>query len=53
MSSKVIMLSEVERRQHYIDQTREGSLKQLVITCLDDDPGERPPISVVSERITG
>ena len=45
--------TKVERRQHYIDQISEGSLKQLVITCLDDDPYERPPISVVSERITG
>ena len=48
-----VALSEVERRQHYIDQISEGSLKQLVITCLDDDQDRRPPISVVSERITG
>ena len=48
-----VALSEVERRQHYIDQISEGSLKQLVITCLDDDQERRPPISVVSERITG
>ena len=45
-------LSEVERRQHYIDQIREGSLKQLVITCLDNDQERRPPISLVSERIS-
>ena len=44
-------VSEVERRQHYINQISEGSLKQLVITCLDNNPDERPPISVVSERI--
>ena len=47
-----IPLSAVERRQHYIDQISEGSLKQLVITCLDDDQERRPPISVVSVRIT-
>ena len=55
-SDKVIMesvpLSEVERRQRYIDQISEESLKQLVITCLDNDQDRRPPISVVSERIT-
>ena len=44
-------LSEVERRSHYIDQISEASLKQLVITCLDNDPGKRPSISLVSERI--
>ena len=47
-----LVRTEVERRQHYIDQISEGSLKQLVITCLDDDQERRPPISVVSERIT-
>ena len=45
-------LSEVERRQRYIDQISEGSLKQLVITCLDNHSERRPPISLVSERIT-
>ena len=29
-------VSEVERRRHYIDQISEGSLKQLLITCLDN-----------------
>ena len=51
-TKKVIILSEVERRKHYIDQISEGSLKQLVITCLDDDQERRPPISLVNERIT-
>ena len=45
-------LSAVQRCQRYIDQISEGTLKQLVITCLDDDQERRPPISVVSERIT-
>ncbi|XP_065884645.1 uncharacterized protein [Dysidea avara] len=45
-------LSEVERRQHFIDQISDESLKQLVISCLDDDPERRPPISQVCGRIT-
>ena len=49
---KKVIVSEVERRKHYIDQISEGSLKQLVITCLDDNQERRPPISLVSERIT-
>ena len=49
---RFIMLSEVERRKHYIDQIIAGSLKQLVITCLDDDQERRPLISLVNERIT-
>ena len=52
VTNTLVLLSEVERRQHYIDQISEGSLKQLVITCLDNDQERRPPISVVSERIT-
>ena len=52
ITNKPVALSEVERRQRYIDQIREGSLKQLVITCLNNDPKRRPPISLVSERIT-
>ena len=52
VTRKIVALSEAERRQRYIDQISEGSLKQLVITCLDDDPERRPPISLVSERIT-
>ena len=51
-TGKEVVLSEVERRQRYIDQISEGSLRQLVITCLDNDQERRPPISVVSERIT-
>ena len=41
----------LERRKDYIDQINEASLKQLVIACLDDNSGKRPPISLVSERI--
>ena len=51
-SRKTIIVSEVERRKHYIDQISEGSLKQLVIKCLNNDPARRPLISVVNDRIT-
>ena len=51
-TKKGMILTEVERRKHYIDHINEGSLKQLVITCLDNDQERRPPISMVSERIT-
>ena len=52
VTSFLEVLTEAGRRQHYIGQISEGSLKQLVVTCLDDDQERRPPISVVSERIT-
>ena len=51
-SSITVPLSEVECRSRYIDQISEESLRQLVIKCLDDDPDRRPPISLVSDRIT-
>ena len=49
---ELVGYSEVERREHCINEIREGSLKQLVITCLDNVQEKRPQISVVSERIT-
>ena len=52
ITEMLIELSEVERRSRYIDQISEGSLKQLVIACLDNDQERRPPISLVNERIT-
>ena len=42
----------IKKRKHRINQISEGSLKQLVIKCLDNDPERRPLISVVSDRIT-
>ena len=42
----------IETRMWHINQISEGSLKQLVMTCLDDEQERRPPISVVSDRIT-
>ena len=54
VTGKLVVLSrsEGERCSKYINQISDGSLKELVITCLDDDPKGRPTISVVSERIT-
>jgi len=43
---------EVQQRQCYIDQISDRSLKQLVISCLNNNPERRPPISQVCGRIT-
>jgi len=51
-TDEIIALTEVERRQRYTDQINDGSLKQLVMSCLDNDQGRRPPISQVYGRIT-
>ena len=51
-TQKRVILTEVERRKCYIDQINNGSLKQLVIECLDNNQEKRPPISLVSEKIT-
>ena len=47
------VLSEVERRQQYLDKmTGEAEvLRPLVEECLDDDPAVRPTIATVCERI--
>ena len=42
----------IKEHKHCINQISEGSLKQLVIKCLANDPERRPLISVVSDRIT-
>ena len=48
-----VALSEVERRQQYLDKMiREAEvLRPLVEECLDDDPAVRPTIATVCERI--
>ena len=46
------LFTEVEKRKCYIDQVVDGPLKQLMVTCLEDIPERRPPISLVSDRIT-
>ena len=50
-SRRKITVSEVERRKQYIDQISKESLKQLVITCLNNEQARRPLISLVNERI--
>ena len=46
-------LSEVERRQNYIEKMTGGAanLKSLVVKCLDNDPIKRPTIAEVSATI--
>jgi len=53
VTKKRIMLTEVERRQHYLDMMtgNGGKLRQLVKSCLDDDPEVRPEIPNISEQI--
>ena len=48
-----VALSEVERRQQYLDKMigEAEVLRPLVVECLDDDPVVRPTISTVCERI--
>ena len=47
-----VALSEVERRQQYLDKMTEAEvLRPLVEECLDDDPAVRPTIATVCERI--
>ena len=52
-SKKKILLSEVERRQQYIDMMTgsNADLKPLMISCLKDDPDSRPSVADISERI--
>jgi len=50
---KRVALSEVERRQKYLNKMRGEAevLRSLVEECLDDDPAVRPTITAVCERI--
>jgi len=47
------VVSEVKRRQQYLDKMTEGTadLKPLVISCLDDNPKNRPPVAQISMTI--
>ena len=47
------VVSEVERRQQYLDKMTGGAaeLKPLVMSCLDDNPKNRPPVAQVSMTI--
>ena len=50
---KMMALSEVERRQQYVDKMigEAEVLRPLVEECLDYDPAVRPIITIVCERI--
>ena len=50
---KIMALSEVERRQQYLDKMigETEVLRPLVEECLDYDPAVRPTIATVCERI--
>ena len=52
---KMMALSEVERRQQYLDKMigEAEVLRPLVEECLDYDPTVRPTIATVCERIEG
>ena len=52
-SRKMIALSEVERRQDYLDKMKGETevLRSLVEECLDYDPVVRPSIATVCKRI--
>ena len=47
------LVSEVKRRQQYLDKMTGGAadLKSLVVSCLDDNPKKRPPLTQVSMTI--
>jgi len=50
---KQTILSEVERRQQYIDMMSksDADLKPLIVSCLEDDPLLRPHMPTISEMI--
>ena len=52
-TKKIVSLSEIERRQQYLDAmtVEAAALKEMVMKCLDDDPDQRPPIQEVSKMI--
>ena len=52
-NKRYVVLSEVERRQHYIDMMTGGNadLKPLAISCLNDDAESRPTIISISETL--
>ena len=53
VTKKLVALTEVERRQQYLDKMigKAAALRITVEQCLDDDPDERPPIQEVSTII--
>ena len=52
-TKKMITLTEVKRRQQYLDKMtgKAAELREMIKQCLDDDPDVRPPIQEVSTNI--
>ena len=52
-TGRSIYLSELQRRQRYLEKMIEGAedLKPLVMSCLDNNPKKRPPLTQVSMTI--
>ena len=48
-----MVLSELERRQRYLDKMTGGAadMKSLVMSCLHDNPSERPPLTQISTTV--
>ena len=55
MTGKRELVSEVERRQEYLDKMVETEvgieLRRLIVSCLDDDQAMRPMIADISRSI--
>ena len=53
VSNKLVALTEVQRRQEYLDQMEGGmkDLKELVEECLNYDPSRRPTMLQVCEKL--
>ena len=53
VTKKLSALTEVERRQQYLDKMtgKAAGLIKIVQQCLDDDPDERPTIQEVSKKM--
>ena len=50
--NRLILLSEAERREEYLQgMGKEHPLKQLILECLSNNPGDRPDMEVVLERV--
>ena len=53
-TGKLVAFTEVERRRKYFDKMNgkiSTALKPLLVSCLDNDPSQRPAITTVSENI--
>ena len=57
VTGKRELVSEVERRQEYLDKMAESEvgvkLRRLIVSCLDDDQAMRPMIADISSSIKG